>query len=155
MLSGLSVLVSIPSVTDIKVGLLICLRIVVMDAMQHTVYRYRIQTVATNDLSFTMNSNGHFAELERRIIRPHRSRPTMSTRPIITDGAAWSVCRSDTVVSLQKQLNRSRCRLGCGFAWVQGSMYLGCASAQPGEYDWIIRMRRWLSPMSNYFDHLL
>jgi len=32
------------------------------------------------------------------------------------------VCRSVTLVSPTKRLNRSRCRLVCGLGWVQGIM---------------------------------
>jgi len=33
------------------------------------------------------------------------------------------VCRSVTVVSPAKRLNRSRCRLGFGLRWAQGRIY--------------------------------
>jgi len=39
---------------------------------------------------------------------------------IVTDG--YVVCRSVTIMSLQKWLNRSRCRLGCGLGWAQGTV---------------------------------
>jgi len=48
------------------------------------------------------------------------------TVPIVTDGVAWSVCLSVGLSlswALQNRLNRSRCRLGCVLAWVQGTMY--------------------------------
>jgi len=41
------------------------------------------------------------------------------------DGVAWSVCRSVTGVRHAKQLNRLRCRSGCGLRWVQESIRLG------------------------------
>jgi len=34
-------------------------------------------------------------------------------------------------------------------------LYMGCALAPPGKYDWTICVQRWCSLMSNYFDHLL
>ena len=64
--------------------------------------------------------------------------------------------------ALQKWLNRFRCRLGCGLAWVQGSMcYMGCTLAPPGKYDSTVfvqmgRTKRWwCALMSDYFDHSL
>jgi len=57
-----------------------------------------------------------------------------------------SVGQSVTVVTLQKRLNRSRCRLGCGL--------MGCTSAQSGEYDWTVCVRRRSGLMSNDYDHL-
>ena len=41
---------------------------------------------------------------------------------VATDGVAWSVCRSVCLSrpwALQKRLNRSKCRLGCGRGWSQ------------------------------------
>jgi len=38
-------------------------------------------------------------------------------RPIVTDRVAWFVGLSVTQWALQKQLDRSRCRLGCGLGW--------------------------------------
>jgi len=59
------------------------------------------------------------------ISRPHLT--TMYMRPIVADGVAWCVClsagRSVTILSAAKRLNRSRCRLGCGLRWAQGTMY--------------------------------
>jgi len=47
-------------------------------------------------------------------------------RPIVTDGVAWSVdlsvCLSRSW-ALQKLLNRSRCCLGCGLWWAEGTVY--------------------------------
>jgi len=48
-----------------------------------------------------------------------------------------SVCRSVTVMSLQKRLNRSRCRLSYGLGWAQWIM---CILAQASEYLVIIRL---------------
>ena len=46
-------------------------------------------------------------------------------RPIVTNLVAWSVGLSVTV-AVQKRLNLSRCRLDCGFGWVEESMcYMG------------------------------
>ena len=42
-----------------------------------------------------------------------------------------SVCLSVTLVSPAKRLNRSRCRLGCGLRWAQGTIYyMGSTSSQ-------------------------
>jgi len=38
-------------------------------------------------------------------------------QPIVTDRVAWSVCRSVSIASPVKRLNRSRCRLECGLGW--------------------------------------
>jgi len=47
--------------------------------------------------------------------------------PIVADGIEWSVCRwvgwSAQSWALRKGLNRSRCRLGCGLRFDQGTMY--------------------------------
>jgi len=67
----------------------------------------------------------------------------------------------DTLMwAVQKWLNRSRCRLGCGLGWAQGSMcYMECTLAQPGEYDWSVHVRvcrtkqRRCGLMPNYFDY--
>jgi len=57
-----------------------------------------------------------------------------------SDSIAWTVLQ--TVI--EKQLNWSRCHLGYGFGWAQGSVYLmGCTMLSPGEYDWTVRVRRW------------
>ena len=49
------------------------------------------------------------------------------TRPVVTYRVAWSVDRSLCGLSrswaLKKPLNRSRCRLGCGLGWAQGTIY--------------------------------
>jgi len=43
-------------------------------------------------------------------------------RPIVTDWVAWSIGLSQSW-AVQRRLNRSRYRLGCGLGWTQGSMY--------------------------------
>jgi len=57
------------------------------------------------------------------IIRRYRS--TTSVNAAYCYRVAWSVsqsvCRSVTLVSPAKRLNRSRCRLGCGLGWSEGS----------------------------------
>ena len=66
------------------------------------------------------------------------------------------VCRSVRLSrswALQKPLNRSRCHLGCGLGWVQGSME--CTVAPPGEYDWTVSVRQRCGLMSYYFGQLL
>jgi len=62
------------------------------------------------------------------IIRPHHS-SYAQMRHIVTDGITWpfdhSVAPSVSLSqwwALEKRLNRSRCRLGCEFGCVQGSM---------------------------------
>jgi len=45
--------------------------------------------------------------------------PNAKMRPIVTD-VLWFV---DTTMSPTKQLNRPRCRLGCGFGWTQGTTW--------------------------------
>jgi len=50
--------------------------------------------------------------------------------------------------AVQKRLNRSICRLGCGLGWAMGTL------APTGEYNWTVRLRRRYGLMSNYFDHL-
>jgi len=77
--------------------------------------------------------------------------------------------------AVQKWLNWSICRLGCGLVWHEGSTssiifvrwrqyptWVGTivprqvgTLAPPGEYDWTLRLQRQCSLMSNYFDHLL
>jgi len=52
--------------------------------------------------------------------------------------------------SVQKRLNQSRYRLGCGLGWVQGSTcYMG---VHIGEYDWTVHVRLRWDFLSNYFD---
>jgi len=69
--------------------------------------------------------------------------------------------------SVQKRLNRSRCRLGYGLVWAQWSTSSSYSAgdvnapshkgtlAPPGEYDWTVRLLQRCGLMSNYFDHLL
>jgi len=57
----------------------------------------------------------------RNIIWPHRS--TMYTRPVVTDGVAWSVCRSVTIVSHVKAAELTEMSFGCGLGWAQQTMY--------------------------------
>ena len=57
--------------------------------------------------------------LYRYIIRSHMRRAKM--RPLAT-AAACSVCWSQQS-ALQKRLNQSRCGLGCGLWWAQGTVY--------------------------------
>jgi len=45
-------------------------------------------------------------------------------RPIVTDRVMWSVSLSQ-LWALQKRLSRSRCRLGCGLGWAQGTVLDG------------------------------
>jgi len=53
-------------------------------------------------------------------ITVYRPIPCTWMWPIVTDRiVAWSV----TLVSPAKRPNRSRCRLGCGVEWAQGTMY--------------------------------
>jgi len=53
-------------------------------------------------------------------------------------------CPTTLPWAVQKWLNWSRCRLGCGLGWAQASMcYMRCTLAQPGEYRWTVRLRRW------------
>jgi len=65
--------------------------------------------------------------------------------------------------AVQKRLNRSNCRLGCGLGWAEGSTrsivfarVRQCAliGRHSGEYDWTVRLLRQCCLMSNYFDHL-
>ena len=72
---------------------------------------------------------------------------------------------------VQKRLNRSICRLGCGLWWSEGSTSSTVFArwrphvpsvprwegmlAPPGECDWTVHLRRRRGLMSNYFDHLL
>jgi len=56
---------------------------------------------------------------------------------------------------MQKWLNRSRCRLGCGLWWAEGSMCTWGTLSPSGECDWTVCLRRRCCLMSNYFDHLL
>jgi len=73
--------------------------------------------------------------------------------PIVTDWVAWSVCRSEPC---KKWLNRSRCHLGWGLGWAQGTMYyVGCSLMPPSEYHWTVHVRRQCCLLSNYFGHLL
>jgi len=55
------------------------------------------------------------------IIRLHLT--TMLMQPIVTDGAAWSVGWSVTMLSMQTWLNQSRCRLGREHGRAQGTMH--------------------------------
>jgi len=72
--------------------------------------------------------------------------------------------------AVQKRLNRSICRFGCGLGWAEGSttvqvqLYSPVGASVPswegtlvlpGKYNWTIRLRRRCGLMSNYFDHLL
>jgi len=58
----------------------------------------------------------------------------------------------DTVQwTMQKRLNRSICRLGCGLIFATRQVTL----APSGEYNWTIRLQQRCGLMSNYFDHLL
>jgi len=68
----------------------------------------------------------------------------------------WSFGLSVTI-ALQKSLNRSRCRLGCGLGWVEGSIVLD------GSAHWR-RLANAIEPsmsggdeafLSNYFDQLV
>jgi len=67
---------------------------------------------------------------------------------------------------VQKRLNQSIYRLGCGLEWKeaqfqcirQGGANMRTSEgtlAQPGEYDSTIRLRRRCGLMSNYFDRSL
>jgi len=57
--------------------------------------------------------------------RPHRSTVYVDAlQPIVIDGVAWSVCQSVCLsrsCAVQKWLNQSTCRLGCGLWWAQGT----------------------------------
>jgi len=55
----------------------------------------------------------------------------------------WSVCLSRSW-ALQKRLNRSKCSLGYGLGWAQGSVReMGrCTFAPPVEYHWTVHLRR-------------
>jgi len=63
-------------------------------------------------------------------------------QPIVADRVAWSVglsvCRSVTVVSPAKRLNRSRCRLGCGL----GERKEACVTWEHNGASWRIRLNR-------------
>jgi len=58
------------------------------------------------------------------VIRPHRSTTIVSHR------------------ALQNRLNRSRCRLGCGLAWGEGTMYVGDGVQMPLWKGIILRVAR-------------
>jgi len=58
------------------------------------------------------------------IIGPHHR--SVSVQPIVRpkDGVAWSVCLSvclSRTCIVQKWLKQSRCHVGCGLQWAQGS----------------------------------
>jgi len=68
------------------------------------------------------------------------------------DWVAWSVGLSQSW-ALQKWLNWSRCHLGCGLRWGEGSM--GCTLAPSGKYGWTLCVWRRCKLVTNYFGHLL
>jgi len=63
----------------------------------------------------------------------------------------------DTLPSaVQKRLNRSRRRLGCGLGLAQGSMYeVGRTLPPPGEYNCTSMCAGNAAFLSTYFDHLV
>ena len=88
----------------------------------------------------------------------------MYMRPNVTDGVAWSVCRSVCLSrswAVQKRLNRSRCRLGCWLLNLVGPMnrVLSLYGVRI-DATWRIRLNRLCAAamrpfLSNYFDQLL
>jgi len=65
--------------------------------------------------------------------------------PIVTDGVAWSVCRSVTIMNPAKTWTNQDniwvelwTRMGPKEACVRW----GCTLAQPGEYDWTVHVWR-------------
>jgi len=56
---------------------------------------------------------------------------------------------------VQKQMNQSRCGLGCGLGWVQGSMYRWGVHGTTWRYDWTVCVRQQCGLTSNCFNHLL
>ena len=76
------------------------------------------------------------------ITRPHR----IALRTNAAYCCRWSgvICLSVSLSrswALQKRLNRSRLRLGCGLACVQGIRW-GCTLAPSGEYAWTVHVLR-------------
>ena len=58
--------------------------------------------------------------------------------------------------AVQKRLNWSRYRLGCGLVWAQASVcYMWRTLAPPGKYDWTVRELQRCGLLWNYLDHLL
>jgi len=89
------------------------------------------------------------------IIRPHPSTTYV--------GAAYCYRRSSVVYlsvcmsllwALQKRLNRSRCRLGCGLGGPkEACVRWACTLTQPGEYDWTVHVLWRRGLLWNYFDY--
>ena len=79
-----------------------------------------------------------------------RHRSTMYMRPVGADAVAWAVNRSVGLSpswALQKRVNRSRCRLGCGHELDQGTMcWMG--SRYP-QRQWAILKGEWW-PIGKY-----
>ena len=71
---------------------------------------------------------------------------------LVTRKANFVKYRDTLPWAVQKRLNWSRCRLGCGLGCVKESI-IRCTLAQPGKYGWTVRVRRRCGLMSSYFDH--
>ena len=72
--------------------------------------------------------------LHRRLL--HAMRPASKMRPVAADGVAWYVCvcvRRSRPRTLQRRLNRFRCRFGCGLVGYQETMRWIGARISPGE----------------------
>jgi len=92
---------------------------------------------------------------------PHRSISYLRSSVVCR-----SVCLSVTTTTLQKRLNRSRCRLGHGLGWAQRTTYyMGCSSRtwkgnfegergpaydMPGHVWWLIHSKQLSSGQHRY-----
>jgi len=90
------------------------------------------------------------------IFRPHRS--TRYVDSAYCYGRSSVVCRSvcHDREPCKKELNRSRCRLGCGLGWIQGTMYsIGSHWRNLANTTEPSMCGGDAALLSNYFEHLL
>jgi len=86
------------------------------------------------------------------IVRPHRHDIYIDVDCCYRPS---SLGPSVTVVSPQKRLNRSRCRLSWWLQWAQGSMYLvGVHAGSTWRIPLNCPCQQWCGRLWSYFDHL-